>query len=509
MKKVAVIFFVMLHMLAYAQERQVLRLHEDKILCNNFLGIGVQWSAYPHADAEDAEWGLLMTDEKWNTLYHRLDHMQPRFMRVVDQANWRYFKGTGNDGKPILDFNCQEVKSLCKIFDYCQKNNITVMIGDYGVPGLDHDKENKNIRLRGTDDPRFIKMIGDWVDFLLNTKRYTCIRYYDFINEPNGDWSNTRGNFAEWALGIKLLHQEFVRRGLDKKIIIAGPGSVPNYTYSPVKFKYDGSKWIEYTSEVLNTEIGAYNTHAYFRHPIVREGKVAEYVHLKNDAMIADKDKKPFFLGEIGIKASDTAHERKRLEDGHASTDCNMHVYDYFYGIDIASAAIQSLLAGVDGMAVWDLDDAMHTQGDSGDKNKLKRWGFWNILGTELYNDPKDENIRPWYYAWSWLCKFMPVNTVLYEADQPGNAGAQVLFAKSGEHYTIYMVNTSEKEEKFYLQSSLNTPLELNQLIYNEQYADRELPYKAGKIRKADLKNGLPVDLPPKTFMVLTTMQFN
>jgi hypothetical protein len=439
--------------------------------------------------------------------------MQPRLIRVMDQANWRYFKKLDAQGNPVLDFHAQEVRSLCKIFDYCEKNHITVMIGDWGIPGIEHDTDNPGIRLRNIDDTRFIRMIGDWVDFLLNVKGYTCIKYYDLINEPNGDWASTKGNFAEWALGIKLLHEEFVRRGLDTRISISGPGTVPQYTCSVLRNKYDGSQWMDYASEVLNRELGSYNTHAYFRHSVIRDGKAAEYVHLKKDAAIADRDGKPFFLGEIGIKASSDAdlkeeHERRRLADGHTSGDCNMFVYDSFYGIDMASAAIQSLLAGVDGLIAWDLDDAMHTEGDTGDKNKLKRWGFWNILGTELHGNPSDEDIRPWYYAWSWLCRFMPQNTKLYEVEQPAGKGCQVLFARSGNDYSIYLVNTSGKDEKFRLKMPGNSEsrLDMNILTYNERYKNSKLPYSVRKEKGVNLQKGFAVDLPAQTLTVLTTM---
>ena len=40
------------------------------------IGNGVQWSAYPHADTENAEWGKLMTDEKWQMVFDRLDYMK-------------------------------------------------------------------------------------------------------------------------------------------------------------------------------------------------------------------------------------------------------------------------------------------------------------------------------------------------------------------------------------------------------------------------------------------------
>lgn len=170
----------------------------DRIVSDSFVGAGVQWSAYPHADSETAEWGLLLTDEKWEELIRRMDYLQPRFMRVMDQANWRYFKGLDADGNPILDFDTQEAHALYRILDFCQERGIVVMIGEWGVPGHRHDRNDPSIRLRDVTDSRWHRMIGAWVEHLIVTKGYSCIRYYDFINEPNGSWACTNGNFAEW-----------------------------------------------------------------------------------------------------------------------------------------------------------------------------------------------------------------------------------------------------------------------------------------------------------------------
>lgn len=175
--------------------------YPDRIICNNYIGVGVQWSAYPHGDSDDSEWGLLMTDEKWEMLYDRLDRMKPRFIRVIDQANWRYFKGLDRDGKPILSFENQQTRALFRILDYCQRHAITVLIGEWGVPGVMHDPNDPSVRLMSTSDMRWIGMIGEWMAYLINEKGYTCIRYYDFVNEPNGDWACTDGNFAEWPWG--------------------------------------------------------------------------------------------------------------------------------------------------------------------------------------------------------------------------------------------------------------------------------------------------------------------
>lgn len=89
-------------------------------------------------------------------------------------------------------------------------------------------------------------------------------------------------------------------------------------------------------------------------------------------------------------------------------------------------------------MAAWDLDDAMHTKGDTGDKTQMKRWGFWNILGTELHGNPADENIRPWYYAWSWLCRFMAGGYAPARERPARQPGCQLLAARTDDDYTFY-----------------------------------------------------------------------
>ena len=489
---------------------QQITVYPNQVICDNLIGVGVQWSAYPHADSRRSEWGALMTDSKWNTLYERLDYMQPRVMRVIDQANWRYFQGLDGRGKPIINYDNEEVRSLMRILDYCQKNNITVMIGEWGIPGHCHDKENTAIRLRSISDTRWQEMIADWIDFLINKKGYSCIKYYDFVNEPNGSWSCTDGNFAEWALGVNILYDSFKKRGLDKKIQIAGPGSVPNAQKAIYKDKYDATQWVKYTSEVLGQKVGMYNTHAYYPHMSVRAGKAAEYMHFKQDVAIADRDKKPFILGEIGLKATKDKgefaeeHERRRIADGFTAKDCNMYVYEYFFGIDIASAAIQSLLAGVDGMTVWNVDDAMHTESDLADITKMKRYGFWNILGTELHNRPQDENIRPWYYAWSWLSRYMPQGSTILKSDQPKNAGSQLLVSVYENHYTYYMVNTSEESVSFNLVQSGAAKRSYKQLTYHEQFSNQTAPFGEKSII-TDLNKGHLVTLPPKAFVVLTS----
>lgn len=64
-----------------------------------------------------------------------------------------------------------------------------------------------------------------------------------------------------------------------------------------------------------------------------------------------------------------------------------MLCYDYFYGLDMPLLAMEVMNNGLSGVAAWMLDDAMHSNGDSGRTEDVKIWGMWNILGEEVFGD--------------------------------------------------------------------------------------------------------------------------
>ena len=74
---------------------------------------------------------------------------------------------------------------------------------------------------------------------------------------------------------------------------------------------------------------------------------------------------------------------------------------------------LQTMRAGIGGVSAWDLDDSMHPQAKiaptpaNPHAYNLKVWGFWNTLGGVM-GKPEDENLRPWFYPWSLLCRSFP-----------------------------------------------------------------------------------------------------
>ena len=408
-----------------------------------FVGHGVQWSAYPHADSKDAEWGFLMTDEKWDELYKRLDFVNPNIIRVMDVSTWRYYKGLDKNGQPKIDFQSQEIRSLYKLLDYCQSRHIKVLFGEWGAPGL-WNLDETIPEIERADDTRWINMIVKYLEHLILEKGYTCIQYYNLVNEPNGYWASTDGDWEQWKSGYIKLGEAFKQSELDKYVQLSGPDVVTQWDHPTHPKK--AHDWVYSTVNDLDSITGLYDFHIYADQELIRKGDFVAY--LKPFTSEINKTNKPFVLGELGMKYSGElkVENRKRgEEDPYAGPDdSSMFVYDYFYGVDMADAAIQSMLAGVGGTIAWDLDDAMHTVGDLGEKNQLKKWGMWNILSEEFGDLEVDKKPRPWSYSWTLLCNLFPPEASIYKPEYVVvNDSVRSVASSTENHFSSAIVNQS------------------------------------------------------------------
>jgi hypothetical protein len=494
-KLVYLMLFTLLSCNTMENEEKV-GIYPDEIISSNFIGNGVQWSAYHHANSESSDWGKLMTDEKWQMNFDRLDYMKPKLFRILDQANWRYLVGFDEFDEPILDFNTDEVKALEKLLDYAEENEITVLFGEWGTPYKMHDKEEGHgDKFTGANDPKWIKIIVQYLDYLINTRGYTCLKYYNHVNEPDGFWASTDGNFEEWSEGVKLLKAEMDRVGLSDKIVIAGPDAV---------WQLD---WVKRSLEEVDHCLGIYDVHAYAPYDLVRSGEFQQvYGELARPVL---ENNKQIFFGEIGFNRKGEENQKRAVDDGYASEDSQMDVYDFSYGIDMADVAIQIQNAGYSGSAAWDLDDAMHTKNDLGQKNQLKRWGMWNSLGTEICNNPEDENMRPWFYSWSLLCRYFPPGYNIIATDSTGIDGLRLSAGANEKDMTIAIVNNSETNNEISLHIPETVKKHFKKYLYTEEgrlMDENGFPVPAEtQIKGKELST---IEIPANSFVLLTTIEY-
>ena len=212
-------------------------------------------------------------------------------------------------------------------------------------------------------------------------------------------------------------------------------------------------------------------------------------------------------LGEAGYKyQGDPAdslywNEYIRRCEGHPYTkgsDCNMLVYDYFYALDMPFLAMEAMNGGFSGIAAWMLDDAMHTNGDSGRPEDLKIWGMWNILGEEVFGDASQEEIRPWYYTWSLICRYFPSGSSILKVVSDECCGFTAAAAVKDGKMSVALVNCNEEQ--------VNVDLNLPRALENAVMFSFNRP---GKVTEtvAPSNGCLKMSVPAESLILLTEME--
>lgn len=387
---------------------------DDNIVNTNFSGNGVQWGGYDMVETWTGN--ATLSESDWDKLFTRIRFMRPPLVRIMVAPGWNY----------IVDGQYAPEKSnpvLCKMLDFCQQEDIRVIFGEWGHEG-------------GTSiDQEWLENAVSFLDWLINTKGFTCIHYYNMVNEPNGDWSSIKGNYPLWLSLMQQFHAKLVQKGLDSKVVLIGP-DVAVWNTGLVS-------WVNNTVSDLNGKVTAYDIHTYPTETEVRDGSYRLMTEKYHEAVPQGKE---MLMGELGFKYKAASELGQRnlqriASDKYASDDCNMFVYDAFYAIDIADALIQNMIAGYEGNVLWNLDDAMYSVGGY-TSTKLKRWGFWNILGAEKFENAADENIRPWFYTASLLCRYFPRGSKIHSVTLPDKYGLRAVAGEYNGGYTIAIVNS-------------------------------------------------------------------
>lgn len=460
----------------------------NQIINDSYIGNGAQWDAYPNAYIH---WGQSISDSDWQKMFKRLDFMKPQLMRVVIAAGWKYAAGGGYDPEKYSE-------GLDKILQYCTDNNITVMFGDWGGGMVDSNQF--------TIDESKLRDAAKYVDYLINTKGFTCIKYYNLVNEPNGDWSSTNGDYDLWKKAVNFFYTELETLNLTSKLSMVGPDIAIWGT--------DLTSWVSNSAVDMDDKIGLYDIHTYPGQKTVRDGDYSQIIKAYIDKVPAGKK---MVMGELGFKYDsardkdlfDEDIKRKQADPYASNEDGNMFVKDFFYGIDMADATMQVVNAGYSGLVVWMLDDAMHnTRGDSG--KDLKTWGFWNILGEELFGGAKEEEIRPWFYTSSLLSRYMQTGAKVLTVDVPNKRGLKAIAVEKDGKYMIAVLNSGYP--------SYDVSLKLdNQGLTNVKkfiYSDELRPTDSDGLPVAQEENidipaeGLSFEIEGQSLLLFTNMDY-
>lgn len=459
-------------------------------LQDGYLGNGVEWDPYDEAEA----WGSALSEADWQKLFKRLDFMRMGYVRCMINSPYRYFDPeTGKYDKT------RNIESISRLLRYCTDNGITVIYGEYNPPTWDMKA-----------DQAWIDMSVDYLNYLVNDLGFTCIKYFVIFNEPDGNWASTDGDFELWkTMFLRFAEKMKEYPGLPEQVKLAGPDVVIDYK-NPAS-SYDAAGWVKHTAAQLDEQVGLYDIHAYPGQHQVRSGSYAGI--LARHKQYVPRGKK-IVLGEAGYKYWREADsllmkEYNRRTQNHPFTkgsDSNMLVYDYFYGLDMALLCMEVMNGGYAGMAAWMLDDAMHSNGDSGKTEDIKLWGMWNILGEEVFNAPEEEEIRPWYYTWALMCRYFPAGCRILKIAHDRSQG---IYAVAGEHegkQVLAVVNVSDADKRLHIRLPGKWE-NMTRYLYREgNMKTDENGYPVPVQTGLTLDGGYQTVLKAQTFILLTNM---
>ena len=475
-----------------SEEENTLRVTGEAAVLS-YTGNGPQWGGYDIVP----DWTGMPTlsEEDWETVFKRVSFMRPGFVRIMVSRGWNYTTGGQYD----------ESKSdliLGRILQYCQENDITVQFGEWGHTGG-----------LGVDEA-WVDQAVSFLSHMILGHGFTCIKYYTLVNEPNGNWSSTDGDYNLWKRIIISFAKKIEEKGLKDYVEIMGP-DVAIWDLNHIS-------WMTGTKRDLHDEVRAYDIHLY---PDDKTVYTAAFSDLLDSYRAASDRNRPMTIGELGFKYNSGSILGKenlaRIQaDKYAADDSQMMVYDSFYGIDMADATIQGMNSGYSGEIYWMLDDAMYNDTGASNSMRLKKWGFWNILGKEKFGNPKDENLRPWFYPISLMCRYFPQGSEIRETILPTPAltGLRAVFGTKNGKHTIAIVNNSTKDYEFTLKIDGIDLIE-NMDFYKYVSEDGSayigkkdgngfaVPEETGITMKGLAGAGVHISIPAETFILYTNME--
>ncbi|GAB1640203.1 hypothetical protein [Krasilnikovia sp. MM14-A1259] len=191
----------------------------------------------------------------------------------------------------------------------------------------------------------------------------------------------------------------------------------------------------------------------------------------------------PVILGETGMKAPGDGDDKD-----YSFTS------EYAHGVRMADLAVQEARAGVDGAMAWCLDGYA----------KAVQCGMW-----DHYQIGNKATLRPWFYTWSLLSRYLPAGSTMYAPAQP--TGVRVLKAKlpasAGGGWTFVLVNRNSSPATVSMTAATGT-ITLNKYVYSADKAPVDpatgFPVPADTLR-ASFDGGHDLTVGPNAVAVFTT----
>ncbi|MCQ2142797.1 MAG: hypothetical protein MJY56_01880 [Bacteroidales bacterium] len=412
MKKI-IVSLVILFVAASALKAQPLS-HSSKPTGAPIYGIGLEMDPVWIGD-DVANHGL--PEEDWDRVYApRIKSTGVKRFRMMIIPSW--YEKTNDDDDPYnynwdgFDFSEEgSLKMLYKELDLVEEIGGEALLVIWGCP-FNHflrDPEGGNHWVcRTGDDEEVAENFTALIKYLIEVKGYTCVKEATLYNEPECGVSP----MGWYDRTCRVFEARLRREGLRDKIRFNCSDNTDTRRF-----------FLEQTVERVGDIADMYNSHTYLYDCNTTNSTIYNWEKRNVEACKG----RPHYVCEFGLSNG----------NGLNATSTATR------GVTLTRLALNFLNAGASGASLWIAYD-QHYGG-------LHNCGLWHSLAS-LYPDEEgleDYAVRPQYYSYSLMARFIPIGSKVYPVDL-GNefAASSYVEAPDGSKTWIF-ANGNEESLSF------------------------------------------------------------
>lgn len=431
-------------------------------------GIGAELD--PHFFSQNVTRFNSAKEEDWQIVINRVKEMQLHRIRLMLLPEWLEPLNDNNDSNVInwdtLTADSIEMQSLYKVLDLAEEEEITVNLTLWGanrmVSLINSEMQNRvgsihflaennnspNWTVGAKNEEEFAENFSMYIQLLINQKGYTCIKEITPVNEPSWTYlidssSSFKGNFEKYASMCRTLHNRFKADGIRDKVLFNLSDDAENLSWLEKSTLYlDKADINNPDSEDI---ADMWNSHTYqFGYETINSNIQNWQKQCLNYTKPTGK---PHIIGEFG--SNQTAGSTRQLD-----------IDNYERGVLIVRQALNFFNQGSSGVSHWTLFDQYYKK--SGSYGEMMQLGFWKYKKSEYATEPYynsikcDYEIRPAYYSYSLLTRYIKRNADVYPIDIGDDFTVGTAFKNPDGKWVYAFANGSNETLKISLRNGEN-----------------------------------------------------
>ena len=373
----------------------------------------------------------------WQYVVDRVKRMELQRFRVMVLPQW--FEPVNDNADPHstdwskFTFNSPEMQSLYHVLDLAQEQQMDVCIVIWGCPVnvslLDpeyaHVKKSfmaipdkEGWETGPADYDEWAEHFSTLIKYLIEERRYTCVKEITPMNEPDGGPLLTSTEYIKMA---KILDARFKKDGIRDKVRF----NLSDNTDTRTVYLMDCAEHLADVADIFNshTYIFGYET-----------PNDTIYQWEKRNVNIAARAGKKHLVGEFGSNQCVGSHVQKDIDL-------------YERGVLMTRLALNFFNAGAAGVSYWTLlDEYYERHANHGGMMKLGLWRYVKEAYTHdtIYSKiKKDYEARPQYYSYSLLTRFIKPEADIYPLPLNDDFAIGTAFKNKDGKWTYVFANAT------------------------------------------------------------------